>query len=202
MTWIFDPDAAGYAATLADYFRNGGNLWLLQDDVQHDPLGALLGIPTPTFSGVAVARPTNGVGPIYDGPFGPAADVLQIGTIGSLTASDVTSHNGTVAGTAANGDNVVAVWHEHDYAPTAGRMVIATDVDSTGLSVFAPANSNAIWSLNTIAFLIGGTVYDSVAPAASCSVSTNSLWPPDGQTAAVGLTGRSPTRGRASIRRR
>ena len=169
MTWIFDPDAAGYAATLADYFRNGGNLWLLQDDGQHDPLGALLGIPTPTFSGVAVARPTNGVGPIYDGPFAPAADVLQIGTIGSLTA---------------------------------GRMVIATDVDSTGLSVFAPPNSDAIWSLNTIAFLIGGTVSDSVAPAASCSVSTNSLWPPDGQTAAVGLTGRSPTRGRASIRRR
>ena len=182
--WVFDPEAGPYAAALQAYFLGGGNLWLLQDDPDHDPIGALLGVATPNVIGVP-NRPTNGSAPIYDGPFGLAADVEQLFAVGDLDAADVVSHGGTVVGTADNGDNAVAVWQQNAYAPGAGRMVIATDVDSTWFSSFAPLNANGIWSLNTLAFLLA----DVTPPAISCAVSTDTLWPPNGQTVGVVVTG-------------
>ena len=183
--WVFDPEASPYAANLRAYFLGGGNLWLLQDDPDHDPIGALLGIPTPTALGIGIARPTNGVAPIYSGPFGTAADVGQIGAVGALDAGAVSGHGGTVVGTADNGDNVAAVWPPNAYAPGAGRMAIATDVDSTNLSTFAPLNANGIWSLNTIAFLLA----DVTPPTMTCAVNTATLWPPNGKQVGVVVSG-------------
>jgi hypothetical protein len=182
--WVFDPEASPYAANLRAYFLGGGNLWLLQDDPFHDPIGDLLGIPTPTATGVAT-RPTNGVAPIYDGPFGAAANVAQLFNVGTLDASAVASRGGTIVGTADNGDNAVAVWLQNAYAPGAGRMVIATDVDSTHQSTFAPLNANGIWSLNTIAFLLA----DVTPPTITCGVNTGTLWPPNGKQVGVILSG-------------
>ena len=119
-------DAASYATPLRDWFLAGGNLWLLQDDPDHDPIGALLGVPTPTAIGTG-GRATNGVAPAYDGPFGLATDVMQTGSAGALDPAQVAAHGGTIVGHATDGTNdaVVAVWHNNDYAPAAGRMVIA-----------------------------------------------------------------------------
>jgi hypothetical protein len=183
--WVFDPEASPYATNLRAYFLGGGNLWLLQDDPFHDPIGELLGIPTPTFTGVGSPRPTNGVAPIYDGPFGATADVGQLANVGTLDAADVSGHGGTVVGTADNGDNVVAVWLQNAYAPGAGRMVIATDVDSTHLSSYAPLNANGIWSLNTIAFLLA----DVTPPTITCAVNPATLWPPTGKQVGVVVSG-------------
>ena len=185
--WIADADAAGYAEALRTYFLGGGNLWLLQDDNQHDPIGALLGVPTPTFAGGA-PRATNGVAPVYDGPFGVATNVQQLSAYGGLDGSDVAAHGGTVVGTAdVDGENVVAAWQQGQYAPGAGRMVIATDVDA----VFLPANppSNTTWTLNSLAFLVTGEQFDTSAPTLTCSVTPDRLWAPDGQTVPVTVTG-------------
>lgn len=183
--WVLDDDAAPFQTALRDYFLGGGSLWLLQDDLFHDAVGALLGVPTPTSIGAFPPRPTNGSAPIYDGPFGVAVDVGQSLTVGDLDAGDVASHGGTIVGTADNGDDAVAVWQRNAYAPGSGRMVIATDVDSTNLSTFAPINANGIWTLNTLAFLLA----DATAPSISCSVDNNYLWPPNGQTMGIVVTG-------------
>lgn len=103
--------------------------------------------------------------PIYDGPFGLATDVVQTGGFGGLDAGDVDTAGGEIVGVADDGDNVVAVWRDGDLAPGAGRLVIATDVDSVFLSAFDPANDNGRWSLNTIAFLVTDPVVTAPEPA-------------------------------------
>lgn len=192
--WIFDPDAASYADALRTYYLGGGNLWLLQDDVQHDPIGALLGVPTPTFTG-GEPRLTNGIAPVYDGPFGPATDVQQLFAYGALDAGDVAAHGGTIVGNAnGSGENVVAAWQQGQYAPGAGRMVIATDVDAT----FLPANppSNTTWALNILAFLTTGGQFDTAAPTlTACSASPDTLWAPSGKPVPVTVSGTASDEG-------
>ncbi len=192
--WVFDNDAAPYADALRTYYLGGGNLWLLQDDVQHDPIGALLGVPTPTFTG-GEPRLTNGIAPVYDGPFGPATDVQQLFAYGALDAGDVAAHGGTIVGTAnGSGENVVAAWQQGQYAPGAGRMVIATDVDAT----FLPNNppSNTTWALNTLAFLVTGGQFDTSAPTlTACSASPDTLWAPSGKPVPVTVSGTATDEG-------
>ena len=185
--WIADGDAASYAEALRTYYLGGGNLWLLQDDQDHDPIGALLGVPTPTLSG-GNPRATNGSAPVYSGPFGIATDVLQLFVYGGLVESDVVAHGGTVVGTAGdNGENVAAAWDRGQYTPGAGRMVIVTDVDSAVLSFNPPANTT--WALNTIAYLITGGTFDSSAPTLTCTASPDTLWAPSGKPVAVTVSG-------------
>ncbi len=188
MPWVHDADAAPYAATLRDYFLAGGNLWLLQDDFLHDPIGHLLGVPTASAFN-SPPRPTNGTAPVYDGPFGIASDVLQWITVGNLDANDVAARGGTIVGTATDGsgDTVAAAWDRGDYAPGAGRMVIATDVDAVFLPNSPPANRT--WALNTIAFLVTGGRYDGVAPTLTCAASPDTLWPPSGLVVPVTVSG-------------
>ena len=180
-------NSSGYRAAVIDWFLHGGNLWLLQDDSFHDPIGEALGIPTP-FNNVG-SRATNGVAPTYDGPFGIATGVVQNGSIGGLEPADVTNNGGTVTGTFDPGTGnpataVVATWRENQYAQGAGRMVIATDVDMT--SLFSLPDANRIWSLNSLAFLVTS---DSNAPTLDCDVNQRRLWPPSGKTASVTVSG-------------
>ena len=191
--WIQrDPvsDAASYATPLRDWFLAGGNLWLLQDDQFHDPIGALLGVPTPTAISTP-GRPTNGVAPAYDGPFGPATNVMQIGNAGALDPAQVTAHGGTIVGHATDGTNdaVAAVWRNHDYAPGAGRMVISTDVDSTNLFAFPPPGGNAAWSKNVVAFLLTDPPGDTTAPTVTCGSNPSTLWPPNSKPVSVAVSG-------------
>ena len=183
-------DAAPYATQLRDWFLAGGNLWLLQDDPLHDPIGALLGVPTPTAIGTT-GRPTNGGAPAYNGPFGPATDVMQIGAAGALDPAQVAAHGGTIVGHATDGTNdaVTAVWRNHDYAPGAGRMVIATDVDSTAISFFPPPAGNTNWSKNILAFLLTDPPGDTIPPTVTCSANPNTLWPPNGKPVPVSVSG-------------
>jgi hypothetical protein len=104
-------DAASYATQVRDWYLAGGNLWLLQDDPFHDPIGELLGVPTPIARGSS-GRPTNGVCPCLRRPFGVATDVMQVGSVGGLDPAQVTARGGTIVGHASDGTNdaVVAVW--------------------------------------------------------------------------------------------
>ncbi len=191
--WIADPDAASYAETLRGYYQAGGNLWLLQDDLHHDPIGELLGIPTPTLTG-GEPRATNGTAPVYDGPFGAAVDVRQLFAYGALDAGDVAARGGTIVGTAtATGENVVAAWERGDYAPSAGRMVIATDVDAVFLPNHGPANTT--WALNTIAYLVSAGQYDVSAPTLSCTATPDTLWPVSGKPVPVTVSGTATDEG-------
>jgi hypothetical protein len=185
--WVTDVEGASFGEALRTYFLGGGNLWLLQDDVEHDPIGALLGVPTPTFTG-GEPRTTNGSAPAYDGPFGVATGVQQLFAYGGLVADDVVAHGGTIVGTAdGSGENVVAAWERGQYAPGAGRMVVATDVDSAVLSINPPANTT--WALNTIAYLITGGQFDTTAPLLTCSATPNTLWAPSGKPVPVTVSG-------------
>jgi hypothetical protein len=175
-------DAAPYGEALVNWYRQGGQLWLLQDDPFHDPIGTLLGVPTATAT--FGPRLTNGVAPTFEGPFGTARDVEQRLAVGALDPGDVAAHGGTVTGYAETGEAVVASWREHEYASGAGRMVIATDVDAAHL--FARPPAHRIWSLNTIAFLLAA---DTTAPVITCDVSHRRLWPPTGEGVTVSVWG-------------
>lgn len=181
-------DAAPYATQVRDWYLAGGNLWLLQDDPLHDPIGELLGVPTPIATGTA-GRLTNGVAPAFDGPFGIATDVIQAGNVGGLDPTHVAAHGGTIVGQASDGtgDNVVAVWRDDDYAPGAGRMVISTDVDSLRISNPQPP-SNATWMKNIAAFLLTDSV-DTTPPAITCAADPVKIWPPNGKAVKVGVSG-------------
>lgn len=185
--WIADAEATSYAPDLRAYFLGGGNLWLLQDDAAHDPIGALLGVPTPTLA-AGPDRTTNGTAPVYDGPFGVATDVVQRINYGSLDAGDVAARGGAIVGTADDsGDIVVAAWDRGDYAPGAGRMVIATDVDA--MSFFGTPPGNRIWSLNTLGYLVTGGQFDTGAPTLACSATPDRLWAPSGKPVPVTVSG-------------
>jgi hypothetical protein len=185
--WIADADAASYAEALRAYFLGGGNLWLFQDDREHDPIGALLGVPTPTLTG-GNTRTTNGTAPVYDGPFGLATNVLQFFVYGGLLESDVIGHGGTIVGTADdNGEHVAAAWDRGQYAPGAGRMVVVTDVDSIYLFGAPPANTS--WALNTLAYLVTGGQFDTDPPVLTCTATPDTLWAPSGKPVPVTVAG-------------
>lgn len=182
-------DAASYATELVDWYRAGGNLWLMQDDPFHDPIGDLLGVPTPIAS-FSAGRPTNGVAPAFDGPFGVATDVLQGGAVGGVDPAQVAAQGGTIVGHASDGTNeaVVAVWRDNDYAPGAGRMVISTDVDSIYFT-FPQPPSNATWMKNILAYLLTDPPADTTPPAIACASNPATLWPPNGKPVQVTVSG-------------
>ena len=186
--WWADGEAAPHAANIAAFFLNGGDLFVLADDSGHDPINAALGIPTVDTAGSGVPKPTSGAAPLHAGPFGAAAVVNQLFSIGRLDVSTVLARNGRIVGSDANGNVSAAVWDRGQYAPGAGRLVIVTDVDMMvsgfpgALASYAPLNDNGRFILNATAFLVnGGTVngfeYDLIGvptarsrPAASTSI--------------------------------
>ena len=154
--WWLDSQASSSVADVVNFFLNGGNLFLLQDDPNHDPIGQALGIPTANSS----TNPhTVTAAPLNNGPFGTINQVNQSFTQGFLDAIAITSNGGTVAATDAVGHATMGIWDYGDYAPGAGRMVILADVDfiSTAAGAdYTPGSldSRAILALNATNYLL------------------------------------------------
>ncbi|HEX5049792.1 MAG TPA: PEP-CTERM sorting domain-containing protein [Gammaproteobacteria bacterium] len=167
-TWISDGQAAPIAPSIVDFFLNGGDLFLLQDDAGHDGVGSALGLSTTASSGTV----SNGGVPLFDGPFGVATDVMQLYLVGQLDPLAIAAHSGHVGGTNAQGQVTSAFWGAGEYAAGAGSLFVIADIDmiadtgtQCGLAIcgarFSPLNSNGIYALNTFSFLqqnSGGSV--------------------------------------------
>lgn len=158
-TWIADSEAAPFQSAVRDFFLNGGDLFLLQDDSGHDALGDLLGIATSSSSGSV----SNGGAPLFDGPFGVATNVTQHYLVGQLNEAAILARNGKVGGRNAQNQVTSAYWAAGEYAAGAGSLFIIADIDmistttACGLPVcgadYDNMNSNAIYALNTFSFL-------------------------------------------------
>ena len=157
-TWVEDSQAAGFSATLRDFFLAGGDVFLLQDDSAHDALGTALGISTTASTGSV----SNGGAPLFNGRFGTATDVTQHYAVGQLDEAAVLAKNGRVGGRNVEGQVTSAYWKAGDYAPGAGALFIIADIDmiattDCGLAVcgadYAAMNANAVYALNTFSFL-------------------------------------------------
>lgn len=162
-TWIENGNfSAAQTQAVVDFFLGGGDLFLLQDDAQHDVIGRALGLPTIGSTGSV----SNGGAPLYDGPFGVATDVTQHYNVGRLDEATVLALGGTVAGRNIEGQVTSAYWTAGQFAPGAGALFINADIDmvaNTGTQCGAavcgarydPLNNNGIFALNTFAFLQG-----------------------------------------------
>lgn len=159
-TWIADVDlTAPQVSAITSFFLGGGDLFLLQDDSAHDPIGAALGL----FTSASTGSPSNGGAPLYSGPFGVAANVQQNYLVGQLDPVAIAALGGTVAGTNAEGQVTSAYWAAGTFAAGAGALFINADIDmvatttACGLPVcganYAPLNDNGIFALNTFAFI-------------------------------------------------
>lgn len=159
-TWIADGQAAPIETAILNFFLGGGDLWLLQDDANHDGLGAALGISTSPSDG----SPSNGSAPLFDGPFGTATDVRQLYLVGQLNEVAILALGGTVSGRNASNQVTSAYWTAGTFAPGAGALFITADIDmiaNTGTQCglptcgasYSPLNSNGIYALNTMSFL-------------------------------------------------
>ena len=176
--WWRDSDiSAAEAEAVRQFFLNGGNLVLLQDDASHDAIGALLGLPTSPSDG----SPSNGGTPLFTGPFGSTLSLSQAGDTGRLDAGQVAASGGTVAGTNWSGEITAAVWEAGDYAVGAGRMLIVTDIDmwATTQATYAPLNDLGTFALNGTAFLRGPSIL--AGPQAGLMPASGDwVWSPSG----------------------
>ncbi len=160
-TWLDDGDLnAEQVAAVTAFFLGGGDLFLLQDDNEHDVIGEALGLSTFSSTGSV----SNGGAPLYSGPFGTATNVTQHYNVGRLEESDVLALGGTVAGRNAEGEVTSAYWRAGEFAPGAGALFINADIDmvatTSGCSgvcgaSYSPLNNNGIFALNTFAFIQG-----------------------------------------------
>jgi hypothetical protein len=171
-SWNTDTQGSLFSPAVMNFFLNGGDLLLLQDDSDHDPIGSFLGISTTPSTG----SDSNGGAPLYNGAFGTASNVHQLYLVGQLSAAEIAAHHGHVGGTNASGEITSAYWAAGEYAAGAGALFISADVDmiattdgNCGPSCGAHygtgglgggMDDNAIYALNTFSFLEsnGGTV--------------------------------------------
>ncbi|MFZ6673177.1 PEP-CTERM sorting domain-containing protein [Undibacterium sp. Xuan67W] len=158
-TWIADSEGSSFSAAIMNYFLGGGDLFLLQDDSNHDILGTTLGMSTTGSTGSV----SNGGAPLFNGPFGNATNVQQFYAVGQLDESAILAHNGHVGGRNVENQVTSAFWHAGEYAPGSGSLFIIADIDmiaTTNLcgqplcgASYAPLNNNGIYALNTFSFL-------------------------------------------------
>jgi len=173
-SWIDDGTAATFASEIQTFFLGGGDLFLLQDDDDHDGLGTSLGISTTASDGSV----SNGGFPFFDGPFGEANNVTQHYLTGQLDPDAITSLNGNIVGTNVSGQVTSAYWAAGEYAPGSGALFIIADVDMIATTTtcgepvcgadygenLSDLNDNAIYALNTFSFLIDGEEIPPTAP--------------------------------------
>jgi hypothetical protein len=171
-SWNSDAQGGLLSPAVMNFFLNGGDLLLLQDDSDHDAIGSSLGLNTTPSSGTD----SNGGAPLYNGAFGTATNVHQLYLVGQLNAAEIAAHNGHIGGMNGNGEITSAYWAAGEYAVGAGAMFISADVDmiATTDGTCGPLcgahygtgglgggmDDNAIYALNTFSFLQsnGGTV--------------------------------------------
>ena len=154
--WWSDAQGGSSATAVSDFFLTGGNLFLMQDDAGHDPIGEMLGISSFNSSqnSHSILAPE-----LNNGAFGAVSSADQHFTQGYLDEAAVLAKGGTVAATDANGLVTIAVWDYGDYAVGAGRMVIMADVDfisTIGGAVYTPGSlsSGALLGLNATEYLL------------------------------------------------
>ncbi|UUZ50829.1 hypothetical protein LP420_14935 [Massilia sp. B-10] len=124
-SWNTDTEGGLFSAAVMNFFLNGGDLLLLQDDNGHDPIGSSLGLSTTPSTGTD----SNGGAPLYDGAFGTASNVHQLYFVGQLSAAEIAAHNGHVGGTNVNGEITSAYWAAGEYAVGSQALFISADVD-------------------------------------------------------------------------
>ena len=172
--WWYDVDAdPAESQAVVDFFLAGGDLILLQDTASQDEVGSLLGLPAVASDGSV----SNGGAPLFDGPFGTAANVEQAGLVGALDPVDIAAANGTVVATNASGQVTAAFWAPGDYAPGAGAMLILGDVNmwTTEATYFLP-NDNGVFALNGTSLLIPEPYVLSGPSAALTPASSSWSW--------------------------
>jgi hypothetical protein len=151
--WWHETDSAPFHSDLLTFFFNGGDLFLLQDDLEVDGLGELLGVTSSNSSGSLSTAGPHGA-PLFDGPFGMVAGVTQVGSMGQL---NITAAGARIGAVNADGQITVAYWLPGEYAPGAGALFILGDVDmltSAGGVVYPPdasANDKGRFGLNLFA---------------------------------------------------
>jgi hypothetical protein len=171
-SWNTDAEGSLFTPAVMNFFLNGGDLLLLQDDSGHDAIGSALGLNTTASTG----SDSNGGAPLYDGAFGTASNVRQLYLVGQLSAFEIAARNGHIGGTNANGEITSAYWAAGEYAVGAGALFISADVDMIATTdgvcgllcgahygtggLAGGMDANAIYALNTFSFLQsnGGTV--------------------------------------------
>jgi hypothetical protein len=171
-SWNSDTQGGLLSPAVMNFFLNGGDLLLLQDDSDHDAIGSSLGLNTTPSSGTD----SNGGAPLYDGAFGTATNVHQLYLVGQLSAAEIAAHHGHIGGVNGNGEITSAYWAAGEYAVGAGAMFISADVDMIATTdgncgpscgahygtggLLGGMDDNAIYALNTFSFLQsnGGTV--------------------------------------------
>lgn len=157
--WWNNSQSLASQAAIISAFQNGMDLFLLEDDSQHNGIGTALGIT----SGWATGAPTqngpvsNGSSPFFVGPFGTATNVAtfqnfdQLFNVGSL-------HNGQVGGTNTFGETTIAYWAPGTFSPGSGALIVFGDVDmisNANQNPYGPSlNANGILALNTMAYLV------------------------------------------------
>jgi len=167
--WVGDSDAPAFADAVTNFFLGGGDLFLLQDDADHDFLGTELEISTTASNGSV----SNGGEPFFDGPFGTANNVTQHYLTGHLDPLAISNTNGNIVGTNEIGQVTSAYWAEGEYAAGAGALFIIADVDmiaTTGANgahyglTIGDLDDNAVYALNTFSFLKDGDPIPSTVP--------------------------------------
>ena len=154
-TWWSNSESASSTAAVLAFFQAGGDLVLFDDDSDHDGIAVALGLATISSDGSA----SNGSSPLLIGPFGTATDVNQYGNTGSLSSADVLAANGSIGATNASGEITAAYWAAGQFGAGYGKLIIIGDVDMIANSYsdpYSPLNSNGVFALNTISFLVSG----------------------------------------------
>lgn len=152
--WWHDTDSAAYHADLLTFFYGGGDLFLLQDDILVDGLGALLGVTSSDSTGSVSTAGLDGA-PLFNGPFGMLTGVTQAGSRGQLNITAAGARIGAVNG---EGQITTAYWLPGEFAPGAGALFILGDVDMltgpNGGAVYPPgiaANDKGRFGMNLFA---------------------------------------------------
>ena len=153
-SWWQESESSPFETDIINWFLNGGNLVLLQDDPDRDGLSTLLGFQT--ISGTS--NPTTlGGGALGNGPFGAVGPVNQVGDIGHFDNLVIAALGGLIEGVDAAGQATVVSFAAGVLGPSAGALVALSDVDLIsgffGGADFSPLNDKGILALNAFAFL-------------------------------------------------
>jgi cysteine-rich repeat protein len=157
--WWSVSESGPFEQLIVDFFLGGGDLWLLQDSSGRDGVGALLGVPT---VGQTAGTPVNGGAPLFDGPFGMAANITQGGgEEGFLSDAHVLAAGGTIVATNTEDQVIAAVWNPGEFAAGSGTLIVVADIDMfTTQANFSPLDDNGVFTLNAFAFLSEPTCGD------------------------------------------
>lgn len=131
-------------------FHSGMDLWLLEDDSNHNALGTALGLVASPADGTV----SNGTRPLFSGPFGTATNTATYGNFSYFDSATIASLGGTIIGTNASGQATAVYWQRGAFAAGSGALIVFSDVDMISnwqQNPYSPTlNANGILALNTM----------------------------------------------------